>query len=172
MSPEIILPPLFQFSDIPPSPLQDDAELTNPACPSFLRPTEWGPACTAQPARKAPNVIVQYIILLMKTSYQQITTWLKKPLPTRKPQVTVRSAYKYSVWSMVQELYHKWIQQKHLAMKNEGGSGGNNQCIDLYQQALTAFIWDNLTDVQLQATHKIAAKWNGPEGPSPEVQAW
>ncbi|KAI5991399.1 hypothetical protein EDD15DRAFT_2197399 [Pisolithus albus] len=72
---------------------------------------------------------------------------------------------------MVQELYHKWIQQKHLAMKNEGGSGGNNQPINLYQQALTAFIWDNLTDVQLQAAHKIAAKWNGPEGPCPEVQA-
>ncbi|KAI5996976.1 hypothetical protein EDD15DRAFT_2364442 [Pisolithus albus] len=102
---------------------------------------------------------------------EQITAWLKKPLRTRKPRITVRSAYKYSVRSVVRELYHERIQQKHLAMKNEGGSGGNNQRIDLYQQALTAFIRDDLTDAQLQAAHEIAAKWNGAEGPSPEVQA-
>ncbi|KAI6027873.1 hypothetical protein BKA83DRAFT_4490413 [Pisolithus microcarpus] len=102
---------------------------------------------------------------------EQITAWFKKPLRTRKPRVTVRSAYKYSVRSVVREIYHKQIQQKHALMKNEGGSEGNNQRIDLYQQALTDFIRDDLTNQQLQAARDIAEKWNGPEGPSAEVQA-
>ncbi|KAI6033621.1 hypothetical protein BKA83DRAFT_15996 [Pisolithus microcarpus] len=102
---------------------------------------------------------------------EQITAWLKKPLRTRKPCITVRSAYKYSVWSVVQEIYHEQIQEKHAHMKNEDTSQGNNQRIDLYQQALTAFIRDDLTEEQLQAARDIAEKWNGPEGPSAEVQA-
>ncbi|KIK22173.1 hypothetical protein PISMIDRAFT_11770 [Pisolithus microcarpus 441] len=31
---------------------------------------------------------------------------------------------------------------------------------------------DDLTDEQLAAAHNITEKWNGPEGPSAEVQAW
>ncbi|KAI6026216.1 hypothetical protein BKA83DRAFT_18998 [Pisolithus microcarpus] len=102
---------------------------------------------------------------------EQITAWLKKPLRTRKPHITVRSAYKYSVRSVVWEIYHEQIQEKHAHMKNEDTSQGNNQRIDLYQQALTAFIRDDLTEEQLQAARDITEKWNGPEGPSAEVQA-
>ncbi|KAI6041603.1 hypothetical protein EDC04DRAFT_2601544 [Pisolithus marmoratus] len=102
---------------------------------------------------------------------EHITAWLKKPRRTRKPQITVRSAYKYSVRSVVREIYREQVQEKHALMKTEGASQGNNQRIDLYQQALTAFITDDLTEEQLQAAHNISEKWNGPEGPTAEVQA-
>ncbi|KAI6102055.1 hypothetical protein EDD17DRAFT_1764433 [Pisolithus thermaeus] len=82
---------------------------------------------------------------------EQITTWLKKPIRSRKPQMT--------------------IQLKHLHMKIEGRAQATKQ-IDLYQQALSAFIQEDLTNEQRQAAHDIMEKWNGPEGPTPEVQAW
>ncbi|KAI6100518.1 hypothetical protein F5141DRAFT_1066122 [Pisolithus sp. B1] len=56
---------------------------------------------------------------------EKITTWLKKPIRSRKPQIT----------------------------------------------ALSAFIQEDLTDEQWQAAHDIMEKRNGPEGPTPEVQA-
>ncbi|KAI6034784.1 hypothetical protein EDC04DRAFT_2604938 [Pisolithus marmoratus] len=99
---------------------------------------------------------------------EHINAWLKKPLRTWKPHITVQSAYKYSMRSVVQEIYHKQVQEKHVLMKNEGASEGNNQQIDLYQQALTTFILEDLTEEELQAAHDIAEKWNGPEGPTPE----
>ncbi|KAI6097427.1 hypothetical protein EDD16DRAFT_1527595 [Pisolithus croceorrhizus] len=77
---------------------------------------------------------------------EQITAWLKKPMRSRKLQITVHSAYKYSMQSVVWELYHN--------------------------QALSAFIQEDLTDEQWQAAHDIVEKWNGPDGPTPEVQAW
>ncbi|KAI6037297.1 hypothetical protein BKA83DRAFT_12920 [Pisolithus microcarpus] len=101
---------------------------------------------------------------------EKITAWLKKPLRMWKPHITIRSAYKYSVRSVVWEIYHERIQEKHALMQNEGAMQGDNKCIDLYQQALTTFIWDDLTDEQLAAARDIVEKWNGPEGPSAEVQ--
>ncbi|KAI6106385.1 hypothetical protein EDD16DRAFT_1713497 [Pisolithus croceorrhizus] len=88
-----------------------------------------------------------------KSSWQ-ITTWLKKPIRSRKPQITVCSAYKYSMQSVVWELCHDQIQLKHAHMKIEGGTQ------------------EDLTDEQWQAAQDIVEKWNGPEGPIPEVQAW
>ncbi|KAI6041929.1 hypothetical protein EDC04DRAFT_2601240 [Pisolithus marmoratus] len=79
---------------------------------------------------------------------EHINAWLKKPLRTQKPHITV--------------------QEKHALMKNEGASEGNNQQIDLYQQALTAFIPEDLTKEELQADCNIAEKWNGPKGPTAE----
>ncbi|KAI6018282.1 hypothetical protein EDC04DRAFT_2607884 [Pisolithus marmoratus] len=99
---------------------------------------------------------------------EQIAAWLKKPLRTWKLGITIQSAYKYSVWSVVRELYHKKIHQKHAHMKDEVGVQGNTNGIDMYQQALTAFMQEDLTDEQLQAAHDIVDKWNGPEGPTPE----
>ncbi|KAI6016987.1 hypothetical protein BKA83DRAFT_4128661 [Pisolithus microcarpus] len=102
---------------------------------------------------------------------EKITAWLKKPLRTQKPCITIQSAYKYSVRSVVREIYHERIQEKHALMQNEGATQGDNKRIDLYQQALTTFIRDDLTDERLAAARDIAEKWNGPEGPSAEVQA-
>ncbi|KAI6005418.1 hypothetical protein EDC04DRAFT_2611554 [Pisolithus marmoratus] len=99
---------------------------------------------------------------------EQIAAWLKKPLRTWKPGITIWSAYKYSVQSVVQELYHEKIHQKHAHMKDEVRVQGNTNGIDMYQQALTAFMQEDLTDEQLQAAHDIMDKWNGPEGPTPE----
>ncbi|KAI6111369.1 hypothetical protein F5141DRAFT_1214876 [Pisolithus sp. B1] len=101
---------------------------------------------------------------------EQITRWLKKPIRSRKPHITVHSAYKYSMWSVVWELYHDQIQLKHAHMKSEGGAQVT-KCIDLYQQALSDFIQEDLTDEQWQGAQDIADKWNGAEGPIPEVQA-
>ncbi|KAI6112602.1 hypothetical protein F5141DRAFT_1213863 [Pisolithus sp. B1] len=39
------------------------------------------------------------------------------------------------------------------------------------EEALSAFIQEDLTDEQRQAAHNITEKWNGLEGPTPEVQA-
>ncbi|KAI6102124.1 hypothetical protein F5141DRAFT_1065636 [Pisolithus sp. B1] len=39
------------------------------------------------------------------------------------------------------------------------------------EEALSAFIQEDLTDEQWQAAHNIVEKWNGPEGPTPQVQA-
>ncbi|KAI6001323.1 hypothetical protein EDD15DRAFT_2361682 [Pisolithus albus] len=102
---------------------------------------------------------------------EEITTWLRKPLRTRKPRVTVRSGYKYSVRAVIRELYHDQIQQKHALMKQEDGSKADTKRIDLYQRALTAFMQDDLTEEQLQAARDIADKWNGAEGPTADVQA-
>ncbi|KAI6097373.1 hypothetical protein EDD16DRAFT_1719226 [Pisolithus croceorrhizus] len=102
---------------------------------------------------------------------EQIATWLKKLIRLRKPCITVRFAYKYSMQSVVQELHHHQIQLKHTHMKSEGGAQAT-QCINLYQQALSAFIQEDLTDEQWQGAQDIVDKWNGAEGPTPEVQAW
>ncbi|KAI6126570.1 hypothetical protein F5141DRAFT_1060306 [Pisolithus sp. B1] len=102
---------------------------------------------------------------------EQIAAWLKKPIRSRKLHITVCSAYKYSMWSVVWELYHDQIQIKHAHMKSEGRAQAT-KCIDLYQQALSAFIQEDLTDEQQQGAQDIADKWNGAEGPTPEVQAW
>ncbi|KAI6169941.1 hypothetical protein EDD17DRAFT_1502818 [Pisolithus thermaeus] len=91
---------------------------------------------------------------------QEITRWLKKPLRTRKPRVTIRSRYKYPVHVVICELYHDQIQQKHANMKQEEGSHADTKRIDLYQQALTAFMEDDLTEEQLQVARNIADKWN------------
>ncbi|KAI6167877.1 hypothetical protein EDD17DRAFT_1503580 [Pisolithus thermaeus] len=101
---------------------------------------------------------------------EQITAWLKKPIRLRKPCITICSAYKYSMQSVVWEQYHDQIQLKHAHMKSEGGAQVT-KCINLYQQALSAFIQEDLTDEQWQAAQDIMGKWNGAEGPTPEVQA-
>ncbi|KAI5990944.1 hypothetical protein EDD15DRAFT_2197735 [Pisolithus albus] len=110
-------------------------------------------------------------VLPLSCPFQEITTWLRKPLRTRKPRVTVRSRYKYSVCAVIRELYHDQIQQKHALMKQEDGSKADTKRIDLYQRALTAFMQDDLTEEQLQAARDIADKWNGAEGPTADVQA-
>ncbi|KAI5985458.1 hypothetical protein EDD15DRAFT_2521217 [Pisolithus albus] len=110
-------------------------------------------------------------VLPLSCPFQEITTWLRKPLRTRKPRVTVRSGYKYSVRTVIRELYHDQIQQKHALMKQEDGSKADTKRIDLYQRALTAFMQDDLTEEQLQAACDIADKWNGAEGPTADVQA-
>ncbi|KAI6011177.1 hypothetical protein EDC04DRAFT_2905621 [Pisolithus marmoratus] len=102
---------------------------------------------------------------------EQIAAWLKKPLRMWKPCITIWSAYKYSVWSVIQELYCEEIHQKYANMKDEVGVQGNTNGIDMYQQALSTFMQEDLTDEQLQAACDIVDKWNGPEGPTPEVQA-
>ncbi|KAI6102455.1 hypothetical protein EDD16DRAFT_1716028 [Pisolithus croceorrhizus] len=79
--------------------------------------------------------------------------------------------YKYSMQSVVWELYHDQIQLKHANMKSEGRTQATKH-IDLYQQALSAFIHEDLTDEQQQAADDIMDKWNGSQGPTPEVQAW
>ncbi|KAI6023294.1 hypothetical protein EDC04DRAFT_2606793 [Pisolithus marmoratus] len=94
---------------------------------------------------------------------EQIAAWLKKPLSTWKPCITIQSAYKYSVWAVVQELYHEQIHQKHAHMKDEVGVQGNKNGIDMYQQALSTFMQEDLTTEQLQAACNIVDKWNGPE---------
>ncbi|KAI6110294.1 hypothetical protein EDD16DRAFT_1711007 [Pisolithus croceorrhizus] len=108
---------------------------------------------------------------------EQIAGWLKKPIRSGKLHITVHSAYKYSMWSVVRELYHDQIQLKHdqiqlkhAHMKSEGRAQVT-KCIDLYQQALSGFIQEDLTDEQWQGAQDIADKWNGAEGPTPEVQA-
>ncbi|KAI6102944.1 hypothetical protein F5141DRAFT_1065526 [Pisolithus sp. B1] len=55
--------------------------------------------------------------------------------------------------------------------KEEAGLRQPNT-FDLYQQALSAFIHEDLTDEQQQAADDIMDKWNGSQGPTPEVQAW
>ncbi|KAI6032482.1 hypothetical protein EDC04DRAFT_2605133 [Pisolithus marmoratus] len=62
-------------------------------------------------------------------------------------------------------------REEHTHMKDEVGVQGNTNGIDMYQQALTAFMQEDLTDEQLQAACNIMDKWNGPEGPTPEIQA-
>ncbi|KAI6097556.1 hypothetical protein F5141DRAFT_1067210 [Pisolithus sp. B1] len=102
---------------------------------------------------------------------EQITGWLKKPIRSRKLCITVRSAYKYSMRSVVRELYHDQIQLKHTHTKSEGRAQETKH-INLYQQALSGFIQEDLTDEQWQGAQDIMDKWNGAEGPTPEVQAW
>ncbi|KAI6018301.1 hypothetical protein EDC04DRAFT_2607899 [Pisolithus marmoratus] len=102
---------------------------------------------------------------------EQFAAWLKKPLRTQKPHISIWSAYKYSVWSVVQELHCKKIHQKHAHMKDEVGVQQNKNGIDMYQQALSTFMEEDLTNEQLQAACNITDKLNGLEGPTPEVQA-
>ncbi|KAI6009981.1 hypothetical protein PISMIDRAFT_18631 [Pisolithus microcarpus 441] len=63
------------------------------------------------------------------------------------------------------------LQQKLLHMREADGVEPGKSRIDLYQRALTAFMEDELTEEELEAAHVIAEKWNGPQGPTPEVKA-
>ncbi|KAI6149609.1 hypothetical protein BKA82DRAFT_4353705 [Pisolithus tinctorius] len=100
-----------------------------------------------------------------------VTSWLKKPLHARKPCITLRSRHKYSVRSVVWELYHDRIQWKLAAMRGENEDGEGTRAIGVYQQALTLVIQEDLSDEQLAAAQDIADKWNGMEGPTPEMKA-
>ncbi|KAI5987045.1 hypothetical protein EDD15DRAFT_2372781 [Pisolithus albus] len=72
------------------------------------------------------------------------------------------------VWLQV---YHDRICQKLLRMQEADGEESGKSWIDLYQQALTAFMQEELTEEQLDATYEIVEEWNGPQGPSAEVKA-
>ncbi|KAI5997504.1 hypothetical protein EDD15DRAFT_2194562 [Pisolithus albus] len=102
---------------------------------------------------------------------EQIRIWLKTPLRGRKPRITLRSGYRYSVWAVIRQLYHDRIRQKLLRMREADGEESGKSRIDLYQRALTAFMQEELTDEQLEAAYEIAEEWNGPQGPSAEVKA-
>ncbi|KAI6101881.1 hypothetical protein F5141DRAFT_1065835 [Pisolithus sp. B1] len=102
---------------------------------------------------------------------EEIKTWLKKPIQIWKPHITLWSAYKYSARAVIWELYHNCIQAKLVAWKDGEGDRLDKSQIVLYQQALSAFIQDDLTEAQLQAAADVANKWNGPEGPSVDTKA-
>ncbi|KAI6148757.1 hypothetical protein BKA82DRAFT_4354572 [Pisolithus tinctorius] len=100
-----------------------------------------------------------------------VTAWLKKPLHARKPQITLRSGYRYSMRSVVRELYHDLVQRKLASMREDTGNEESTKQIGVYQQALTAFMQEDLSEEQLAAAEAIADKWNGMEGPTPEIKA-
>ncbi|KIN95955.1 hypothetical protein M404DRAFT_33757 [Pisolithus tinctorius Marx 270] len=100
-----------------------------------------------------------------------VTSWLKKPLHAWKPCITLWSGYKYSVQSMVWELYHDHIQRKLAVMRGDNEDGEGTRAIAVYQQALTLVIQEDLSDKQLAAVQDIADKWNGMEEPTPEMKA-
>ncbi|KAI5990729.1 hypothetical protein EDD15DRAFT_2369422 [Pisolithus albus] len=102
---------------------------------------------------------------------ERIRIWLKTPLRGRKPRITLRSGYRYSVRAVIRQLYHDRIRQKLLRMREADGEESGKSRIDLYQRALTAFMQEELTDEQLEAAYEIAEEWNGPQGPSAEVKA-
>ncbi|KIO06691.1 hypothetical protein M404DRAFT_24391 [Pisolithus tinctorius Marx 270] len=56
-------------------------------------------------------------------------------------------------------------------MKVEEGDTHGSKQIQQYQNALTAFIQDDLMEEQLAAAEDIAERWNGREGPAPETKA-
>ncbi|KAI6143010.1 hypothetical protein BKA82DRAFT_4360210 [Pisolithus tinctorius] len=56
-------------------------------------------------------------------------------------------------------------------MKVEEGNTHGSKQIQQYQNALTAFIQDDLTEEQLAAAEDIVERWNGREGPAPETKA-
>ncbi|KAI6153271.1 hypothetical protein BKA82DRAFT_4349775 [Pisolithus tinctorius] len=107
----------------------------------------------------------------VQTKCKLIQDWLKKPLRSKKPRITLRSSYKYSVRAVVRELYQEQIQEKLAKMKVEEGDTHGSKQIQQYQNALTAFIQDDLTEEQLAAAEDIAERWNGREGPAPETKA-
>ncbi|KAI6155881.1 hypothetical protein BKA82DRAFT_4349124 [Pisolithus tinctorius] len=107
----------------------------------------------------------------VQTKCKLIQDWLKKPLRSKKPRITLRSSYKYSVQAVVRELYQEQIQEKLAKMKVEEGDTHGSKQIQQYQNALTAFIQDDLTEEQLAAAEDIAERWNGREGPVPETKA-
>ncbi|KIO00054.1 hypothetical protein M404DRAFT_29883 [Pisolithus tinctorius Marx 270] len=100
-----------------------------------------------------------------------VTTWLKILLCSEKPRMMLWAGYKYSMWSVIQELYHDCVQKKLATMREDAGDEEGPKPIGVYQQVLTTFIQDNLSDKQLAATQDIAAKWNGMEGPTPNIKA-
>ncbi|KAI6145947.1 hypothetical protein BKA82DRAFT_32471 [Pisolithus tinctorius] len=100
-----------------------------------------------------------------------VTAWLKKPLHARKPQITLRSGYRYSVRLVVRELYHDLVQRKLASMREDTGNEESTKQIGVYQQALTVFMQEDLSEEQLAAAEAIANKWNGMEGPTPEIKA-
>ncbi|KAI6146187.1 hypothetical protein BKA82DRAFT_4015772 [Pisolithus tinctorius] len=107
----------------------------------------------------------------VQTKCKLIQDWLKKPLRSKKPCITLRSSYKYSVRAVVRELYQEQIQERLAKMKVEEGDTHGSKQIQQYQNALTAFIQDDLTEEQLAAAEDIAERWNGQEGPVPETKA-
>ncbi|KAI6156003.1 hypothetical protein BKA82DRAFT_4011374 [Pisolithus tinctorius] len=107
----------------------------------------------------------------VQTKCKLIQDWLKKPLCSKKPCITLRSSYKYSVWAVVHELYQVQIQEKLAKMKVEEGDTNGSKQIQQYQNALMAFIQDDLMEEQLAAAEDIVERWNRQEGPMPETKA-
>ncbi|KAI6145863.1 hypothetical protein BKA82DRAFT_4357130 [Pisolithus tinctorius] len=108
----------------------------------------------------------------VQTKCKLIQDWLKKPLRSKKPHITLRSSYKYSVQAVVCELYQEQIQERLAKMKVEEGDTHGSKQIQQYQNALMAFIQDDLTEEQLAAAEDIAERWNGQEGPACEVRVY
>ncbi|KAI6143954.1 hypothetical protein BKA82DRAFT_4359068 [Pisolithus tinctorius] len=107
----------------------------------------------------------------VQTKCKLIQDWLNKPLCSKKPCITLRSSYKYSVQAVVCELYQEQIQERLAKMKVEEGDTHGSKQIQQYQNALTAVIQDDLTEEQLAAAEDIVERWNGREGPVPETKA-
>ncbi|KAI6003457.1 hypothetical protein F5J12DRAFT_783528 [Pisolithus orientalis] len=72
--------------------------------------------------------------------------------------------------AVVHKLYQEQIQEKLAKMKVEEGNTHGSKQIQQYQNALMAFIQDDLTEEQLAAAEDIAERWNGWEGPMPETK--
>ncbi|KAI6141197.1 hypothetical protein BKA82DRAFT_4018819 [Pisolithus tinctorius] len=107
----------------------------------------------------------------VQTKCKLIQDWLKKPLRSKKTHITLRSSYKYSMQAVVHKLYQEQIQEKLAKMKVEEGNTHGSKQIQQYQNALTAFIQDDLMEEQLAAAEDIVERWNGREGPAPETKA-
>ncbi|KAI6148301.1 hypothetical protein BKA82DRAFT_18071 [Pisolithus tinctorius] len=56
-------------------------------------------------------------------------------------------------------------------MREDTGNEESTKQIGVYQQALTAFMQEDLSKEQLAAAEAIADKWNGMEGPTPEIKS-
>ncbi|KAI6144092.1 hypothetical protein BKA82DRAFT_4359273 [Pisolithus tinctorius] len=67
--------------------------------------------------------------------------WLKKPLHAQKPQIMLWSGYRYS-----------------MCMREDTGNEESTKQIGVYQQALTAFMQEDLSEEQLAAAEAIADK--------------
>ncbi|KAI6147584.1 hypothetical protein EDD17DRAFT_1767192 [Pisolithus thermaeus] len=95
----------------------------------------------------------------------------EKPSIMRKICKEFAKMEKHHDLQLVEWQQKEEVQLRHSNMKIEGRTQATKR-IDLYQQALSAFIQEDLTDEQQQAAHDIMEKWNGPDRPTPEVQAW
>ncbi|KAI6143308.1 hypothetical protein BKA82DRAFT_4359858 [Pisolithus tinctorius] len=93
---------------------------------------------------------------------------VEEAIACRKPQITLLVRIQiFRAWSVVRELYHDLVQRKLARMREDTGNEESTKQIGVYQQALTAFMQEDLSEEQLAAAEAIADKWNGMEGTHP-----
>ncbi|KAI6106829.1 hypothetical protein EDD16DRAFT_1523581 [Pisolithus croceorrhizus] len=117
-----------------------------------LEELAWRREWTQVGKKEKPSIMCKNITDLRLVEWQQkenITTWLKKPIRLRKPQITVCSAYKYSMWSVALSAFiqedltnEQWQAAQDITEKWNGPEGPSPK-VQVQMRIISLAGWKN-----------------------------